>query len=102
MRKHLPLIALAAINALLAIVATYAVLRAYDVLFKAEINPATVAWSAHIAMFWRIGVGSYVAGMVAVLVVIAGRRNLRATTRVTAVLVPIMAALITIQGIFMP
>lgn len=102
MRKHLPLLALAAVNALLAIVATYALLRSYDVFFKAEPNPATIVWSAHIAMFWRLGVGVYVAGMVALIVLLAGRRNLALTTRITAALVPAVGALIAIQGALLP
>ena len=102
MRKHIPLAALAAINALSSIVITYALFRAYDAFLRNEPNPATVIWSAHIAMFWRLGIGAYVAGMVAALVVVAGRRNFAATTRVTAALVPIAFALIAVQGALLP
>jgi hypothetical protein len=101
-RKHLPLVAIAAVNALLAIVATYALLRGYDAAFKAEANPATIVWSAHIAMFWRLGVGLYVGGFAAIMVLVFGQRNLGATVRVTAALVPAIGALIALQGIFLP
>jgi hypothetical protein len=102
MGKHLPIAVVVAVNAVLSVVATYAVLRAYDVLFKKEPNPATIIWSAHIAMFWRLGVGLYIAGMAAVLVYLMARRNLPLATRVTAALVPIVGAVIAIQGAFLP
>jgi hypothetical protein len=101
-RKHLPLAAVTAVNALLAVVATYAFLRGYDVLFKEEPNPATIVWSAHIAMFWRLGIGLYVAGFAAMTAVVFGRRNFAATLRVTAALVPAVGALIALQGAFLP
>ena len=102
MNKQLPAVILASIDALLAVIATYAVLRGYDVLFRAEANPATVIWSARIAMFWRLGVGVYVAGPAALMAWLAASRNLPLTTRVTAALVPIVGALIAIQGGFLP
>ena len=102
MRNHLSLVAVIAVNALLAVAATYAFLRGYDVCFKSEPNPATIVWSAHVAMFWRLGVGLYVAGFVAMITAIAGQRNFVATVRVTAALVPAVGALIAIQGAFFP
>jgi hypothetical protein len=100
--RKLPPLILAFLNALLAVVATYAVLRGYDVLFKSEPNPATIIWSARIAMFWRLGVGIYVAGPAAIIAWLAASRNLPLTTRVTAALVPIVGALIAVQGGFLP
>lgn len=91
-----------ALNAILTVVATYALLRGYDVLFKNEPNPATIIWSAKIAMFWRLGIGTYVAGMTAVMTLLFARRNLALATRVTAALVPIVGALIALQGAFLP
>jgi len=102
LRNLRPLLAVVAIDALLSVVATYAFLRAYDVLFKSEPNPATIVWSAHIAMFWRLGVGVYVAGMVVVMAFLLARRNLALAVRVTSVLVPIVGAMIAIQGAFLP
>ena len=90
------------IDALLSIVATYAILRAYDVFFIREPNPATIVWSAHIAMFWRLGVGVYVAGMVAVMALLLSRRNLALAVGLTATLVPIVGAMIAVQGALLP
>jgi hypothetical protein len=95
-------IVVAAVNAILAIVATYAVLRVCDVFLKDEPDPATVVWSVHIAMFWRLGIGIYVAGMVAFAVFLLARANLVVATRVTMALVPIVGALIALQGVFLP
>jgi hypothetical protein len=100
--SYLPVVAVTAVNALLAVVATYAVIRGYDVLFGSEPNPATVVWSTRVAMFWRLGIGVYVAGMVAILAFVAARRDLAVTTRVTASLVPIVGALLAIQAVFLP
>jgi hypothetical protein len=100
--RPLSVLAVVTVNALLAVVATYAALRAYDVFFKKEPNPATIVWSAHIAMFWRLGVGVYVAGMVSVLVFMLARQNLGLATRLTAALVPIVGAMIALQGALLP
>ena len=100
--RPLPVLAVVTVNALLAVVATYAALRAYEVFFKKEPNPANIVWSAHIAMFWRLGVGVYVAGMVSVLVLMLARRDLTLATRWTAALVPIVGAMIALQGALLP
>ena len=102
MRKQLPFLAAAAIADLLTIPATYAVLRAYDVLFKNEPNPATIVWSAHLAMFWRLGIGAYVAGMVTPLAYLAAREDLARTMRVLSGCVLATAAMIGVQGLLMP
>jgi len=102
MRQRLPVIVATALAAILSVPATYAVLRAYDVLFKNEPNPATIVWSAHIAMFWRLGIGAYVAGMVVPLALMAARANLARTMRVLYVCVYVVIAMVGIQGLFMP
>ncbi len=102
MRKRLPGLIVTLVAALLSIPATYAVLRAYDVLFRTEPNPATIVWSAHIAMFWRLGVGVYVAGMVSVLAYMAASRDLVRTIRVLYVGVFVVGAMIGVQGLLMP
>src|SRR5580700_8922169 len=94
--------AVVAIDAILAVLATYAGLRGFDVCFKSAPNPATIVWSAHIAMFWRLGVGVYVAGLVAVMAFLLARRDLALAVRVTSVLVPVVGAMIAIQGAFLP
>jgi hypothetical protein len=90
------------VAALLSMPATYAVLRAHDVVWNREANPAKVVWSPHIAMFWRLGVGVYVAGMVATLAYAAARRDLARTTRVLCASVFVVGAMIGLQGLFMP
>jgi hypothetical protein len=101
-RKAYPMIGVVAMNAFLSVVATYAVLRAYDALFRNEPNPALIIWSARIAMFWRLGIGAYVAGMTAIVVYLLARRDLARVTGVTAVLVPIAGAMIALQGALLP
>jgi hypothetical protein len=90
------------VAAVLSVPATYAVLRGYEVLFKSEPNPATVVWSAHIAMFWRVGIAGYVAGMIAPLAYLAARRDLARFTRLLCTSVFVVGALIGIQGLLMP
>src|SRR5581483_8002974 len=70
--------ALASMSAILTVIATYAVLRGFDVLFKSEPNPATIIWAPRIAMFWRLVVGSYAASLVAAGVFFASTGRLEA------------------------
>ncbi len=103
MRKQLPSLVATVLAAVLAIPATYAVLRAYDLLFRGpEPNPANIVWSAHIAMFWRLAVGAYVAGMVAPVAYAAARKDQARTMRVLSGCVVVVAALIGLQGLLMP
>lgn len=93
----------AAIAALLVVPAVYAVLRAYDILFRPpEQNPATIVWSAHIAMFWRLGIGLYAAGLIAPFAFMAARRDLPRTMRVLGTLTVIVAVMISVQGALLP
>ncbi len=102
MRTPPPVWIASLVAALLSVPATYALLRAYDVLFRSEPNPANIVWSPHIAMFWRLGVGLYVAGMAAPLAYMAARRDLARTTRVLAASVLVIGALSAVQGLLMP
>jgi hypothetical protein len=88
--------------ALLSVPATYAVLRAYEVLLRSEPNPATIVWTPHIAIFWRLAAAGYVAGMVAPLAYMAARRDLMRVTHVLFVSVFVVGAMISIQGLLMP
>jgi hypothetical protein len=90
------------IAALITVPATYALLRAYEVLFKNEPNPATIVWSPHIAVFWRMGIAVYVAGMVAPLAYLAARHDLARLLRVLYPSLLIAGTMIAIQGLFMP
>ena len=100
--RLLPLLVATSIAALLAVPGSYAILRAYDVLFKNEPNPATIVWSAHIAMFWRLAVGGYIAGMIVPLGYVAARRDLARTMKALEVIVVVVAVMIGVQGLLMP
>jgi hypothetical protein len=102
MRDRWAAVLVTAIGALLSLVATYATLRAYDVFFRSEANPATIVWSAHIAMFWRLGVGAFVAGGLAPVFYLTARRDLASAVRVLAICVPIVGTLIAVQGALLP
>jgi hypothetical protein len=102
MSRHTPLIA-TAIAVALAIPAACAVLRAYAVLLgPPEPDPATVVWTVHIAMFWRLAVSLYIAGMLAPLAYLAAKRNLPRTMRVLATSVLVVAAMVGVQGVLLP
>jgi hypothetical protein len=102
MRRTLPALVVTAIAVLLGIPATYAALRAYDVLFQSEPDPATVAWSPHVAMFWRLAVGGYMAAMIAPVAYVAALRDLRRTVRALGALSIVVAAMIGVQGLALP
>jgi hypothetical protein len=90
------------ITGLLMVPAVYAALRAHDVFFVDEPDPATVVQSAHVAMFWRLATGGYAAAVVAVLGLIAAQRDLVRTVRALSALVFVVAAMIGIQGLLLP
>jgi len=87
---------------LLVVPAAYAALRARDVLFGSEPNPATVIWSARIAMYWRLAISSYLAGMVAPLAYFAARGDLDRTVRAVSLLAPAVATALLLQGLLLP
>ncbi|HEY2511904.1 MAG TPA: hypothetical protein VGI39_13640 [Polyangiaceae bacterium] len=98
-RAHLVVAALAA---LVSIPGTYAVQRCIDVLFRSEPNPATVIWSARIAMFWRLGISVYVAGMVAALVMLGARANLARAIRGVEIALVVAVVALALQGLLLP
>lgn len=59
-------------------------------------------WTPHIAMFWRLTVAGYVAGMVAALAYLAARRDPSLVLRVLYPSLFVAAALLAVQGVFMP
>jgi hypothetical protein len=101
-RAWLPALAIAAVGGLLVVPPTYAFLRAYDVLFKQEAEPASDMWSLHVAMFWRLAVSSYLAVLVASLLYLAASRDLPLTTKALGRCVFIAAATIGAQAILWP
>jgi hypothetical protein len=94
--------AVAELATVLSVPATYAFLRARDALFGHEPNPATVIWSARVAMFWRLGIAAYVAGMIFPLAYFCARRDLARTVRVLYALGFVAAAMIVLQGLLLP
>ena len=102
MRARLPYLAAALIAAALVVPASYAALRAYDVLRGVEPNPAAVGASLHVAMFWRLAIGGYLAGMAAPLAYLAARRDLARTMRALHVLVLVAGAMLVVQGLALP
>lgn len=89
--KWTPRAVTTSIAAIVSMMGTYAVLRAFEALFKSEPNPATVIGSERIAMFWRLEVGCLVAGATATLVFVLSGRWLVAATRLVAFAVPTVA-----------
>jgi hypothetical protein len=102
MRKELPLLALALAAGLLAVPATYAVLRAWEVLAGRSAGPPIGVWSPDIALFRRVAVGAYVAGMVSPMAYFLARRGSARTARVLQRLAIGVAVLSGVQAIFLP
>jgi hypothetical protein len=90
------------VASVLSMPATYAILRAYEALLKDEPNPALVVWSPHVAVFWRLAIAGYVAGMVAPFAYVAASRDPRRLSRVLCTGVVVVGAMIGVQGLFLP
>ena len=101
-QPHGPALAVAAIAAIVTTCAAYAALRGYDVLAGTEPNPPTVTWSAKIAMFWRLAMGAYVAGMVAPAAYAMARRDEALAAKRVAVVAMVVAAGLTVQALVLP
>lgn len=95
-------IAVAAIAAVLAVPATYSLLRALEVLTGPPPGPALGVWSPHIPLFRRLGVGLYVAGMVGPLAFVAGRADPARALRVLGRAVVVVAVVCCLQGLLLP
>ena len=95
-------IIVALLAGLLTVPATYALLRAYDVIYRHEANPATIIFSAKIAMFWRLGVGGYAGGMVAFAVFFLAGLNMNRTVRGLSFASMVVADMVAIQSLLMP
>lgn len=96
--------ALGALAFLLALIATYAGLRAYDVLFGTEPNPVTVMYQygGRIAMYWRVTIGAYVGGAVALLVIWLAQRHEQRVTRALVRALPFVMAFAGAQAVLLP
>ena len=53
-------------------------------------------------MFWRLWIGTYVAGMVAPLAYLSARKDLQRTMRILGTGTVAVAAMVGIQGLFFP
>jgi hypothetical protein len=93
-----------AIAVVLCIPAVYAALRAYDVLFRDEPDPATViwSWSGHVAMFWRLAIGGYMAATIAPAAYWAARRHPAFAAKALGVLLFVASSLLVVQGVLLP
>jgi hypothetical protein len=83
-------------------VALYGIVRVVQFFLFPEPNPATVVWSAHAGYFWRVCIVVYGGGIASFVVHLAGARD---PGRVARALVPalgVAAALVTLQGLFVP
>jgi hypothetical protein len=95
-------IAAAAIAAALTVPAVYSALRAWEVLSAPAPAEVLGAWSPHIPLFRRAGVGLYVAGMVGPLAFVAARADLARTLRVLGRAVIVVALVCGVQGVLLP
>lgn len=102
MTSHRAQVAVALASAIVVIPAVYAGLRAYDVLFVPQPNPALVSSGVKIAMFWRLWIGVYLAPLVAIGVHQIAQRNLARAVRLLHVATITSAAMIALQGLFLP
>jgi hypothetical protein len=82
--------------------ALYAILRVAQALIFPEPDPALVIWSEHAGFFWRAWTVAYVGGMAAFLGWLASARHAKELASVLARALPIAAALLTLQALFVP
>jgi hypothetical protein len=83
----------------LAALLAYAAMRAYDVMFVPEPDPATVVPSARVAYYWRLATAAYVALTVAG-VGLRLPRDVRG--RAGEVLLPSALVALAVQVVFFP
>lgn len=102
MRSRRPELALTAIVCVSSIAATYAILRVIQWRIYPEPDPALIVWSTRIAMFWRAGIGLYVAAMIAIPTYLFARRDVARMARIVMWLVPAFALIALVQGLFVP
>jgi hypothetical protein len=97
-------VAVTAMAVILCVPAAYAALRAFDVLFRDEPDPATVvwSWSVHIAMFWRLAMAGYMAATIAPIAYWAARRHPAMAARGLGFLLFAASAMIVVQGVLLP
>ena len=80
----------------------YPLLRAGQVLFFPEPDPAAALYDVHAGYFWRILIAAYGAGLLAPLLFWFVRRAPERATRLLPPLVTIAAALLVAQAVLLP
>jgi hypothetical protein len=83
---------------LLGAVGLYGPTRVIQGLLFPEANPATVIWSPHAGYFWRLLIVAYAGGMLGFVAYVIGERALAPALKA----LPIAAALLTLQALFVP
>lgn len=102
MRNAWTPLALALVAGLLAIPAAYAVLRAWEVLTGPAPGPAVGVWTPATALFRRLGVAAYVAGMAGPMVYVLALRGTARAARALGHAAVAVAVLAAAQAIFLP
>ncbi len=82
----------------------YAGLRAYDVVFGREANPATVlyVYDEHIALFWRLAIAAFAGGAVALLCAALSARHPARVARAVTGALPVIALIVAVQALVLP
>jgi hypothetical protein len=87
---------------LLASVAGYAIMRAFQAVFVVQPDPSRVAWSVHAGFFWRALTVSYAGGIATFIGGAVTSANLHASARRLPVAVAIASGLVAAQTLFFP
>jgi hypothetical protein len=82
--------------------ASYAAMRASQVLLGSEPDPAEVVFSPHAGFFWRCLTTLYAGAMASFVAWAASRGHPRAAARGLAAAIPIAAGLLALQALFFP
>lgn|GEM_PF-1250466 len=94
--------AVAAIWGGVAALVLYAGLRAWQVAFQREIDPALVVWTAHSGYLWRTLIAGYAGGMAAIAAYLAARRDVERALRPLPAAVVVAASAIAAQAALAP
>jgi hypothetical protein len=95
-------VAVGLMSACVTAVALYALLRILQFFVFPEPNPALVIWSAHAGYFWRVWTVAYLGGMAGFLAFAASVRDAARVVRALLSGLTVAAALIAVQGVFVP
>jgi len=85
-----------------AAVIVYAALRAAQVAFTREANPATIVWTAHSGYVWRALIAGYAGGMAAIVAYVVARRDAERAARALPPVIVAAAGAIAAQAWLAP